>query len=161
MTGIVSLVLGTAGNLAMFGVFLAALRLPAASSAFLRDGGWMIFLFEFLELHVAGIFAKSGKPKRLHTRSALATFYTAFAVAVGILFQNWFLPAYFAASTVVKAAEQRAIADARRIGLALIALILSTILAALIGGDALIAVWGTIYFPAIILIDVVLFFHRR
>lgn len=125
----------------------------------------MLFFFEFLGLHASGIFARPSKPKHPRTRIALLAIYTVFALGAGIVFQNWFLPAYFAVGTLIKAFEDRAVAGHRRIGLSIIVLILSTILAAFIGGEAFIAVWGMAYFPALTVVDVGLFLlekkHRR
>lgn len=121
----------------------------------------MILLFEFLGLHASGVFSKPSKLKRPRTRAALLAIYAIFALGAGIVFQNWFLPAYFAAGTAIKAFERRAVVDPRRIGLSIIVLILSTILAAFVGGAAFIVVWGLAYFPTLAAIDIGLFLREK
>lgn len=163
---IIFFILSLFGNLSLVTVFLSALVYPENHILFLSSTSFLIYFFEFLSLHSAGMFSgmqmteNSGlqfvrenkkielellgkKFSFLAINLVLVTIYLFFAIAYALAYKNWIMAGMFFISVLSKWLAKKSLSqeETGRLAILVMVFLFSTVLIIPMQG------WLKAYFP--------------
>ena len=132
------------GNLILAGIFMRALLDPQGNLDFIYSSATLILLMEFLSIHSTGMIGAmkmnklSGieeKKRRLVLFLILPAIYALFVIVYGIVFQVFWVPAYFIASVFSKIFFDKSKPNLLSIKISIPILILTIFLVGVVGTE--------------------------